>query len=55
MEKVIIGDVKMNFLSMVLFQVKWVIAAIPAIIILTVIAAFASGFFTAIMKGRYGI
>ena len=55
MEKVIIGDVKMKFLSMALFQIKWVIAAIPAIIVLTVIAAFASGFFAAIMNGRYGI
>jgi len=36
---VTITDIKMPFLSMVLFMVKWAIASIPAIIILWVIGA----------------
>ena len=31
---VVITDIKMSFLSMVVFMVKWVIAAISAIIIM---------------------
>ena len=34
---VVITDIKMPFISMVVFMVKWAIAAIPAIIILTII------------------
>ena len=33
-QKVIIEDVHMGFGSMVVFQIKWVVAAIPAILIL---------------------
>jgi len=35
--QVTIVDVKMPFMSMVVFMVKWVIAAIPAFIILGII------------------
>jgi hypothetical protein len=38
-QEVIVVDLKMSFWSMVVFMVKWAIAAIPAIIILTAIAA----------------
>jgi len=34
MDKVIITDIRMPFLSMVIFMVKWALAAIPAFIIL---------------------
>ncbi len=34
---VTVDDIKMPFLSMVIFMVKWSIAAIPALIILAVI------------------
>jgi len=36
-------DVKMPFGSMVIFMVKWAIAAIPALIILAIIGALLSG------------
>lgn len=36
---VVVVDVKMPFLSMVVFMVKWAIAAIPALIILAIIGS----------------
>lgn len=38
-----ITDIKMPFMSMVTFMVKWAVAAIPAILILLVIGALLSG------------
>jgi len=38
-QRVIVTDVRMPFLSMVVFMVKWAIAAIPAVIILAVLWA----------------
>lgn len=43
-QKVIVTDIKMPFLSMVIFMVKWVIASIPAFIILTILATIFFGF-----------
>ena len=47
--RVIVTDIKMPFWSMVRFMVKWAIAAIPAILILTILGALLStaitGFF----------
>jgi len=40
---VIIVDIKMPFLSMVVLMVKWIIASIPAIIILMIIGAIVAG------------
>lgn len=37
-QKVIVTDIKMPFWSMVIFMVKWVIASIPAFIILFILA-----------------
>jgi hypothetical protein len=34
---VVVTDIRMPFLSMVIFMVKWVIASIPAFIILSLI------------------
>lgn len=42
--EVVVVDVKMPFMSMVVFMVKWVVAAIPAFIILAVLGAMFSGF-----------
>tara|TARA_R110000822_G_scaffold187752_29_gene326988 strand:+ start:12277 stop:12465 length:189 start_codon:yes stop_codon:yes gene_type:complete len=42
--EVVITDIKMPFWSMVGFMVKWAIAAIPAIIILSILGAIAMGF-----------
>jgi len=47
--RVVVTDIRMPFWSMVRFMVKWAIAAIPALIILTIIGALLSaavtGFF----------
>ena len=48
---VIVTDVKMPFLSMVVFMVKWAIASIPAIIILTVLATIVMGVMGRMMGG----
>lgn len=49
-KQVTVVDIKMPFWSMVIFMVKWSIAAIPAIIILVIfgvsIAGFVAGFFS---------
>jgi hypothetical protein len=47
---VVVVDVKMPFMSMVTFMVKWAIASIPAIIILVVIWAIA----VAVLGGIFG-
>lgn len=41
--EVVITDIKMPFMSMVVFMVKWAIAAIPAIFILVTLGAIVSG------------
>ena len=40
---VVVVDIKMPFMSMVVFMVKWVIASIPAIIILLVLGMILGG------------
>jgi hypothetical protein len=41
-QEVIVTDIKMPFMSMVFFMVKWVIASIPAFIILAILVMIAS-------------
>ena len=48
---VIVTDIKMPFSSMVVFMVKWAIATIPALIILTVIGSITFGILSAIYGG----
>jgi hypothetical protein len=48
---VVVTDIRMPFMSMVTFMVKWAIAAIPAIIILAVIGSVLVGFFGGILGG----
>ena len=43
--EVIITDIKMRFGSMVIFMVKWVIASIPAMIILFLVGFLVMGVF----------
>lgn len=43
MNEVVIVDVKMPFWSMVIFMVKWSIAVIPALLILTIVGALCFG------------
>ena len=48
-DEVTVVDIKMPFWSMVVFMVKWAIAAIPALLILvllwTMLIGFLNGFF----------
>ena len=49
--RVTIVDVKMPFMSMLVFMVKWVIAAIPAFIILGIIFAILFAIFGGMFAG----
>lgn len=49
--RVIVTDIRMPFMSMVIFMVKWVIASIPAFIILSVIGAVIMGILSSLMGG----
>ena len=48
---VVVTDIKMPFGSMVVFMVKWAIATIPAIIILTVVGSITFGILNAVFSG----
>jgi hypothetical protein len=52
--EVIVTDIKMPFLSMVVFMVKLVIASIPALIILTIILSVVSVIFGGVITGLIG-
>ena len=45
--QVIVTDIRMSFWSMVIFMIKWAIAAIPALLILAIIV----GVLSAILGG----
>ena len=49
--EVVAIDVRMPFWSMVIFMVKWSIAAIPAILILVVLLAIIGGIFGGMFGG----
>jgi hypothetical protein len=49
--EVVVTDIKMPFLSMVVFMVKWVIASIPALIILFIVISLFSGFLIGVVGG----
>jgi hypothetical protein len=48
---VIVTDIQMPFGSMVVFMVKWVLAAIPAMILLMILATLAGGLLAGIGGG----
>lgn len=50
-QKVEIVDIRMSFLSMVIFMVKAVIASIPAMIILMIIGTLTFGVLGGLMSG----
>ncbi len=52
--EVIITDVKMPFWSIVVLMVKWAIAAIPAIIILSLLSMAVMFALTAMFGGTFG-
>jgi len=50
--EVVVTDIKIPFLSMVVLMVKWTLAAVPAVIILIVIASVISAALSAFFGGR---
>jgi hypothetical protein len=42
-KRVVVTDISMPFLSMMIFMIKWVIASIPAFIILSILGALMGG------------
>ena len=52
---VVVTDINMSFISMVIFMVKWVVASIPAFIILSIIGAVFMMLFGGIMGGMGGM
>ena len=53
-KEVIITDIEMPFLSMVVFMIKWVLASIPAFIILFLLGTLALGIFGLLTNGMRG-
>lgn len=49
--KVVVTDIKIPFGSMVVLMVKWAVATIPALIILSVIGSITFGIINALMGG----
>lgn len=43
--EVVVTDIRMPFLSMVTFMIKWAIASIPAVVALVILSAFVWGVF----------
>lgn len=50
-DEVVVADIRMGFGSMVVFMVKWVLASIPALLILALLGAFASAFLAGFASG----
>jgi hypothetical protein len=48
-QRVVVTDIGMSFGSMVVFMIKWALAAIPALLILLCLAVFIGGLFTGFM------
>jgi hypothetical protein len=51
--EVVVTDIKIPFWSMVVLMVKWVVAAIPAVIILMLIAALVSFALSMLIGGSW--
>jgi len=47
--EIVITDIRMPFTSMVVFMVKWAIAAIPALLILVFLGIFFMAFLTSLV------
>ncbi len=52
--KVVVTDISMPFGSMVLFIIKWSVAAIPALIILSIIGVLLAAIFGGILTAIFG-
>ena len=53
--KVVVADFNMPFTSMVSFMIKWVLAAIPAILILSIFLLIISAVFGGCIAGLTGL
>lgn len=53
--EVVVTDIRMPFLSMVVFMIKWAVASIPAIIILSLLFGLVSIFFGGMMNGMHPV
>lgn len=51
-QSVIVKDIHMPFVSMVVFMVKWAIAAIPAFLILFILGVFMSGILGGLFRDK---
>lgn len=51
---VVVTDIRMSFLSMVVFMVKWVVASIPAFIVLSIIGSIIMMLLGNMMSGGMG-
>ena len=49
--RVVVTDISMPFISMVIFMIKWVIASIPAFIILSILWAIVMAILSALFGG----
>ena len=50
-KRVVVTDISMPFLSMMIFMIKWVIASIPAFIILSILGGIVTTILGTIMGG----
>ncbi|MEM7112143.1 MAG: hypothetical protein AAF614_06900 [Chloroflexota bacterium] len=54
-KRVVITDINMKFSAMVVFIIKWTLAAIPAIIIMSLIMGAISLLFTLLLGGMVSL
>jgi len=50
-KRVVVTDIRMPFLSMMVFMIKWVIASIPAFMILSIFGAIVTAILGTLMRG----
>ncbi len=50
-KRVVVTDIRMPFLSMMIFMIKWVIASIPAFIILSFLGGIVAAVLGILMRG----
>lgn len=53
-QEVVVTDIRMSFTSMVIFMIKWVLASIPALIILSLLFGILTMLFGGFMGGFMG-
>lgn len=51
--KVVVVDIQMPFVSIVILMVKWAIAAIPALIIISLLGMLFTGLMSGFMGGSF--